>query len=207
MPTARSPDPTCVFTEGKRRCRRRGTGNPALCEPHRAALDVVAGRQGGFGEQLGTLLDTVLSGRKPTAAQVDRTMASLASSVLRRPVTVEEFRQTRQQVQRGQWDAVAGQVRSSASGRSPSAPPPGPDPAEQQRQQAEAHAKSQAKARLHDIAYARKILGIGPRTVLTEDLIKTQQRVMARKHHPDRGGSTQAMQDVNHAVEILRSTL
>lgn len=49
----------------------------------------------------------------------------------------------------------------------------------------------------------RIILGFGPNDVLTKDIIKARQRFLAAEYHPDKGGSTEAMQRVNDAAEEL----
>lgn len=54
----------------------------------------------------------------------------------------------------------------------------------------------------------RRVLGIPPGAVLTRRLIKDRQRALAMKHHPDRGGSTAAMQKINDAAtELLKQAV
>lgn len=72
-------------------------------------------------------------------------------------------------------------------------PPPGPDPEIQRRREA--------------AAAARKTLGIAAQVELTKDVIKERQRKLARKHHPDRGGSLERMQAINAAADILLAQL
>ncbi len=44
--------------------------------------------------------------------------------------------------------------------------------------------------------------GVVPASDLT--VLKTQFRDLAQKHHPDRGGSTESMQEINAAYEMLK---
>jgi len=66
-------------------------------------------------------------------------------------------------------------------------PPPGKDPAIERE--------------------ARRVLGFGPADPLTEDLIKERRRQLARKHHPDKGGSVNRMQAINSATDALIAAL
>lgn len=50
---------------------------------------------------------------------------------------------------------------------------------------------------------ARKILHFADKEALTKDLIKKRQRDLASLCHPDKGGSTEAMQKINQAADIL----
>ena len=40
----------------------------------------------------------------------------------------------------------------------------------------------------------------------TKEIISAGYRALAQKHHPDHGGSTEAMQEINAAAERLRET-
>ncbi|HMB84625.1 MAG TPA: hypothetical protein VKI40_11315 [Terriglobales bacterium] len=46
---------------------------------------------------------------------------------------------------------------------------------------------------------------VEPRTALVTELITAGYRALAMKYHPDRGGNTESMQQVNAAVEKLRA--
>lgn len=53
----------------------------------------------------------------------------------------------------------------------------------------------------------RAVLGIPPDVPLTRELVKKHQRALADIHHPDRGGSVQAMQRINEAATALLAQL
>jgi hypothetical protein len=55
-------------------------------------------------------------------------------------------------------------------------------------------------------ANAMKVLGLDP-TTATCDILKKQYRKMAVQHHPDKGGSTQKMAEINDANDVLRPLL
>ena len=50
---------------------------------------------------------------------------------------------------------------------------------------------------------ARRIMNFGPRDRLSSALINQRRRELARIHHPDHGGATDAMQRVNEAADAL----
>jgi len=54
---------------------------------------------------------------------------------------------------------------------------------------------------------ARAVLGFNPGEPLTADVIKRRHRDLVRRHHPDRGGSTQRMAEVNAAVDVLLASM
>jgi hypothetical protein len=49
------------------------------------------------------------------------------------------------------------------------------------------------------------VLGVGPTATKSE--IRARYRTLARSHHPDAGGSTQRMQQLNEAFEVLGNPL
>jgi DnaJ-domain-containing protein 1 len=51
------------------------------------------------------------------------------------------------------------------------------------------------------VAAARELLGVAP--TATEAEIKSAYRALARKHHPDAGGDTAKIQEINAAYELL----
>jgi hypothetical protein len=77
------------------------------------------------------------------------------------------------------------------SGGSP--PPPRMDPQEQ--------------ARLEAIARARKTMGFTDAERLNEDTISDRRKRLARKHHPDFGGSLERMKIINDAADVLLASL
>jgi hypothetical protein len=50
---------------------------------------------------------------------------------------------------------------------------------------------------------ARAIMHFGPTETLTKERITKQRRTLASICHPDKGGSTEAMQRLNHAADLL----
>lgn len=53
----------------------------------------------------------------------------------------------------------------------------------------------------------RLVLGFAIGQRVTEAEVKARHRELARKHHPDRGGSVGKMQEINAAVDQLLSTM
>lgn len=53
----------------------------------------------------------------------------------------------------------------------------------------------------------RVVLGFAAGQKVTAAEVKARHRELARKHHPDRGGSVARMQEVNAAVDQLLATL
>lgn len=53
----------------------------------------------------------------------------------------------------------------------------------------------------------RAILGFAPGQKLTLDEVKRRHRELARRHHPDRGGSVARMQEINQAVDAILASL
>lgn len=53
----------------------------------------------------------------------------------------------------------------------------------------------------------RVTLGFAPGQRVTVDEVKARQRELARKHHPDRGGSLARMQEINAAVDQLLASM
>jgi hypothetical protein len=68
-------------------------------------------------------------------------------------------------------------------------PPAPPDPAIEARQR------------------ARIVLGFSPTEQLSLEILTRRRRELARKHHPDRGGSVVKMQAVNAAADVLEAEL
>jgi DnaJ-class molecular chaperone len=54
---------------------------------------------------------------------------------------------------------------------------------------------------LEEIASALDTLALPP--LIRRSEIKAQYRLLAQKHHPDRGGDPQKMEAINHAYELL----
>lgn len=72
-------------------------------------------------------------------------------------------------------------------------PPPRMDPQEQARREA--------------VARARKTMGFTDAERLSEDAITDRRKRLARKHHPDLGGSLERMTIINDAADVLLASL
>lgn len=57
------------------------------------------------------------------------------------------------------------------------------------------------------ILRARALLGYGPSDRLTKEDLRDRRSTLAKKHHPDKGGSLERMVQINQAVDILMATL
>lgn len=57
------------------------------------------------------------------------------------------------------------------------------------------------------ILLARQVMGFTDREPLTVDRIKEAKRRLAKRHHPDRGGSVAKMAAVNNAADVLLAEL
>ena len=176
--TRRSPRsnriPRCSYREDGRQCLRNGLGNPPLCRSHQLLLQAYAEQNEVRGAGLGALAD-VLAGR-PISRQVIHDILEELGTLFGR----------------GRVDPrmPPGHVRS---GRPPPRrvppPPSGPPPEEMERQRR--------------ILLARQELGFQPREPITQEMVERRRKEMARKHHPDLGGSVDRMARINQAADIL----
>lgn len=183
MPPGRSD--RCVFKQGRLRCRNRGTGDPPLCEAH---LIVVAEttRPRQPAEVLLESLGNFLSG-KPINAE-----ATIGAAK-----TIFEAWAIGGGVADGYYPPVNGGPGPSwipggawrPSGRGSQAP----DPIAAQRRRVEIEARS--------------VLGFGPNEPLTEEAIKDRRRTLAKRNHPDAGGSAKQMAIINDAADVLIESL
>lgn len=190
----------CEFKEGRKRCQRQGSGTPYLCAQHRAALESfgVHVPRPGVGEKLGTLLDQVLAGQVPSPVDLEQMAADLVGRVIGRTVTVEEV----QQVRHGNYQPlrdVAEQYRRARAQRAQGPRAPGPSPFDPEQAAKIEFAK--------ECGRARAVLGFSKDDVLSEPVIKARHRELARKNHPDMGGSTEKMQRINWAADVLLHSL
>lgn len=60
---------------------------------------------------------------------------------------------------------------------------------------------------LEQLRRARQVMGFAESEVLDEVKIRDRKRVLAKKHHPDRGGSAAKMAEINDAADTLMATL
>lgn len=61
--------------------------------------------------------------------------------------------------------------------------------------------------RMRAVQAARATLGFGPRDAITKEILKARHRELAKRHHPDRGGSLERMKIINSAVDLIAGTL
>jgi len=171
--------------EGPRRCRRNGTGNPALCGAHRDAIGASAAPAV---SPFASILDSLFRGRPLQAGAVEGATIAAVERLIGRKLTNAELEQAR----------THGFAYFAAQRPPGSPPPPGQAPPPGYRNQEKAAAE---RARV--IGRARKTLGFTAREHLDRDIIKARHRDLARKHHPDKGGSLERMQAINAAVATL----
>lgn len=196
MPPAKSQGrrvERCVFTEGGARCRRSGTGDPSLCNPHRIVMRD-AGRPPQPLGGLADLVDRFVSGKRVTAKVWKGAMGDVAA-------ILDQYQQQQGQPQpQQQASAGSGGFRPPPGFTPPPnwgwvppwarpQPPPPPDPLVLERKR------------------ARVVLGLTPTEALTLEILTKRRRELARKHHPDRGGSVAKMQSINAAADVLEAEL
>jgi hypothetical protein len=170
----------CTYAERGRRCRRNGTGQPVLCQAHRVVLAEVAQGATGIGG-----IDSIIEEVFRTGGVSAATLQQMARDAMN---TVAQALGGFGGVAYPQMPRYQNGV--PRPGQAPPRPPPRrapppPDPDEVARQR------------------ARQVLGFTPREPLTEEVIKARRRDLALRHHPDRGGSVDAMSKVNDAADTL----
>lgn len=178
----RTRQPRCAYIERGQRCKRAGDGNPPLCSAHRVVLEAEAARPQRPGEKIVGLLGRVFRGQK---VNDDHLYAGIEDFV-------EMFSRAPGDPPHNPIDAARVRARDflrRAQAQAGAVPPPpprpkkptGPDP--------------------------RAVLGFPAGQKITPELVKKRHRELARKHHPDRGGSLQKMQEINQAVDAIMATL
>jgi hypothetical protein len=78
-------------------------------------------------------------------------------------------------------------------------PRPGQGSAQSARQDQDPDHEQRRVARLR----ARKVLGFDAKQTLTADEVKQRKRDLAKRNHPDQGGSTTRMATINDAADVL----
>lgn len=190
MPPKKQPKaPRCAYIEGKQRCARAATGNPPLCDAHRIVLEAEVDRPQRAGQRVVDLLTSVLRGKKVTDEQVFGGVEDFVDMFSRSsgdpahdPIAAARARAA-DFLRRTQGGSVHG-----GQHRRPPPPPPRDD------------AVTKAER-------ARLVLGFAPGEKVTAEQVKKRHRELARRHHPDRGGSVAKMQEVNAAVDQILATL
>lgn len=195
----------CCYFENGRRCRRSATGDGPipLCNPHTlAAADAMrqhATAGSGVGNGIYNLFDRVVSGRKVNRRVLEDAVGDVAAwwEQYQASRPAPDPNGPRPSSEQPRWDDPLREAwrraqDMGARARARAQRPP-PDPREAQ--------LAEARQR------ARITLGFTPREPLTEAAIKGRQKELARKHHPDRGGSTAKMAAINDAADVLLASL
>lgn len=193
----------CTFKQGNRRCTFDGDGQPPLCDAHRVALAEAARPKAPI-EVLGQTVADFLSGRPINREQTLGAVSDLAS-------------QWAGNIGAGYRPEVrAGETEGSVHHRAQS----GQDPLWQWILNAQKHAQGQQQSRqqpqqphspqeieARKLRAARRIFGFKDGVDLTDEMIKKRHRELMKKHHPDRGGSTETTMVINAARDVLVASL
>lgn len=192
--------PRCTFKEGGRRCPRNGDGNPPLCPPHRIAVLRAA------------------QPKSPAEVIADAAINFLQGKPINRDATLGAVEDLA-----SQWSGMgadyrpdmfdgAGEDRTHrrAQAGADSAAPWWVEQLKQHKAQAGRQRPQPAPQQDPKIAEriaARQTMGFQPSDQLTEEAIKDRKKLLARKHHPDRGGSVERMSAINAAADVLLEAL
>ena len=193
----------CCYSEGGRRCRRSATGNPPLCNAHKIAVAEQVRREvepPGAGAGVYELFDRVVTGRRVSRKVFEEAASDIADwwTKYQAESAKTDSDPTRPRSARSApasgpnsgpknwWDPIVNEVKHRAQTRQP-------DP--------RAVELKQRRAR------ARVTLGVAMDARLSEADLNKLRRELARKHHPDRGGSASKMQEINDAVDVLLAEL
>ncbi len=185
----------CAYREGRRRCRRTGDGNPPLCAPHKIAAAEAARPQARTA--IHDLFDTIMSGGRLRADDISAAaeeflgggFGGMGGNIAQgfHPDLSDEMPGDHQRAPHAAWeDFLRGSHRHNQ------APPPPVDPDLERRAAVRA---------------AKVALGFAAGEPITLEQVKKRHRELARKHHPDVGGSLAKMQEINQAAGILEAAL
>jgi hypothetical protein len=181
VPRARASQ--CAYKEGGRRCVRNGDGTPPLCRPHRVVFEETARRAAQPKSAIGEIFEDLFSGRgirpEKVASAVDEVMWGMGGGFGAHHEIFEDDVDTETP------------PRNHTRRPPPWEPPP---PSE--------HAQKSAAIRA-----AKVELGFAQSEPITEESVAQRRRELARKHHPDLGGSVAKMQRINNAADILLASL
>lgn len=192
MPPARRL--TCAYVEGGRRCRRAGSGNPPICAVHKLALESEAVTPERPGARLGKMIARVLRGQRISDDVLHAGLEDLVDVAAR----------------------VASERPASTPGTgapwwAPNMAPTIPDPNRERRREPRRDPPRQERRKKASTPPAepdpRIVLGFAAGQKVTAEEVKKRHRELARKHHPDRGGSLAKMQEINAAVDQIMASL
>lgn len=177
MPRRTSSDIRCVYTDGRRRCRRDGQGDPPICPAHKIAFAEAARATGKQrGDALGDLFERVITGRRVSKKMRQAAWADVEN------IIADALPNNRHFHPPPNWQPPPGWVPRPSS----APPPPREDPA------------------VVEFKAAKRLLGFPESQPITADDVAARRKELARKYHPDRpGGSTEKMQKINAACDVL----
>lgn len=181
----------CSYREGSRRCPYDGEGDPPLCHPHRMALAQAAAPR----SPIHVIADSLVNFLSGNPVNTDATIGAAESIFsqlqgmgagyspdVARGESEDSAHRRAQAGNHQRWDP-----RRTAGRRPPV------DPEEQGRRTAEIE--------------ARRVMGFATET-LTEEVIGSRKRTLAKRWHPDRpGGSVTKMAAINDAADVLLASL
>lgn len=188
--------PRCTYHEGGRRCVKDGDGNPPLCRPHQLAVAAILNNQIRTpAQRVVDLVGDFLSGKRVNEADIMGVAQDVAAQWSGmadgfRPPIDRNGRTAHGSAP--QWSPAEWRefLRSQTGGGARQAPPPPPVDQEEE---------DNRIARLR----ARQVLGFTASQVLTIADVKGRHRALAKRNHPDRGGSTAKMATINNAADVL----
>jgi hypothetical protein len=183
----------CAYHEGRKRCPREGTGNPPLCRPHRIVLEGSPAPK--WGDGLRQIAGKLFEGKKPTERDVRRAVQDGIGMLFgdEGGVSDEETKRMLRDLQN--------------LSKKYTTPPPwatGAPPHESWRDAKEPPRQHPPKPKGPD---PRIALGFKVGEKVTVEQVNRRRRELARKHHPDRGGSVAQMATINAAADQLLADL
>lgn len=173
---------------------RNGTGNPSLCRPHRIA----------FAEEVRQSEPQ----QKPTRKAAEAFTSILDDFISGRPFDPNNIKTAVSDFAWGMGGGYGGfhpDIGGEQPGFDPNNAGQPPPPNWGQRERREPQPPPQVDPA--EVIEARRVLGFGPREPITKDSLRNRHRELAKKHHPDRGGSLARMQQVNSAVDVISRTM
>lgn len=197
----------CAYVEQGRRCVRNavpGT-NPALCNVHMVVFQDM-GRPPPQRSAVNDVLEDLLAGERPTKDQLYQAADEIFGSW-----------GMGGHMASGYHPDIEDDGSTAHEGRSRFRPPDGfrfppgwppffgsRGPAREPEPDPEAEIRQQQAAAFER---ARQVLGFATSQPLTRDVVRIRHRELAKRHHPDRGGKLEKMQEINAAVDTLMESL
>lgn len=218
-PQRRARAPRCQVYENNRRCTRDGHGNPAVCARHRAAIantapvsqpfaTIVADEIGNFLKGKPINREAIFGGLAESFGQ--QWAAGIGGDYRPDVGRGETENSAHRRAQAGggmgvNWDDLFNEVkrRVDESVRNTGQPPP----TDWQRGQRRTPQEDEGARIAREVAAARQVMGFAASEPLTEEVIAARKRLLAKKHHPDRGGSAEKMAAINNAADVLMAAL